>query len=83
MRGSVWKRNKSKVRQNRRMWFDYGIFWVGATVVGLCAVGYAHLIDSGYGVFQRTQTGHHWLSLIVTPLLGGLSVWLTRAKASP
>ena len=66
------------VRRARSIWYRYGIFWVGAIVVGLVAVLYARLIDWGYNTFRALQHDHVWLPLILTPAVAALSVWLTR-----
>ncbi|AME24122.1 MULTISPECIES: chloride channel protein [Burkholderiaceae] len=66
------------VRRARSLWYRYGIFWVGAIVVGLVAVLYARLIDWGYNTFRALQHDHVWLPLILTPAVAALSVWLTR-----
>ncbi|MDP9153725.1 chloride channel protein [Caballeronia sordidicola] len=66
------------VRRARSLWYRYGIFWVGAIVVGLVAVLYARLIDWGYNTFRALQHEHVWLPLILTPAVAALSVWLTR-----
>lgn len=65
-------------RRARSLWRRYGIFWLGAIVVGLIAVFYARLIDWGYDVFRTAQHEHAWLPLIVTPAVAAVSVWLTR-----
>jgi H+/Cl- antiporter ClcA len=65
-------------RRTRRLWRQYGVFWLGAIAVGLIAVLYARLIDFGYGEFRVMQQRHSWLPLIVTPSVAALSVWLTR-----
>lgn len=62
----------------RRLWLHYGVFWLGAVAVGLVAVLYAKLIDFGYAVFLGYAAEHAWLPLIVTPLIGAVTVWLTR-----
>lgn len=62
----------------RRLWLHYGVFWLGAVAVGLVAVFYAKLIDFGYAVFLGYVAEHAWLPLIVTPLIGAVTVWLTR-----
>ncbi|HEV3105100.1 MAG TPA: chloride channel protein, partial [Trinickia sp.] len=62
----------------RQIWRRYGIFWLGATAVGLVAVFYARLIDWGYDAFRSMEARHAWLTLIVTPTLAAASVWLTR-----
>ena len=65
-------------RRTRRLWRQYGVFWLGAIAVGLIAVLYARLIDFGYGEFRAMQHRHIWLPLFVTPAVAALSVWLTR-----
>jgi H+/Cl- antiporter ClcA len=65
-------------RRARRLWRQYGIFWLGATAVGLVAVFYARLIDWGYNSFLHLQKEHAWLPLLLTPAVAALSVWLTR-----
>ena len=65
-------------RRVRRLWRQYGIFWLGAIAVGLTAVFYARLIDFGYNAFLHLQNEHRWLTLFLTPAVAALSVWLTR-----
>lgn len=65
-------------RRTRRLWRQYGVFWLGAIAVGLIAVLYARLIDFGYDEFRAMQQRHAWLPLFVTPAVAALSVWLTR-----
>jgi H+/Cl- antiporter ClcA len=66
------------VRRTRRLWRQYGVFWLGAIAVGLIAVFYARLIDFGFSQFSAMQHRHVWLPLIVTPAVSALCVWLTR-----
>jgi H+/Cl- antiporter ClcA len=66
------------VRRARRLWRQYGVFWLGAIAVGLVAVLYAKLIDWGYATFLHVRHEHIWLSLIITPAVGALAAWLTR-----
>ncbi len=66
------------VRRARRLWRQYGVFWIGAIAVGLIAVFYARLIDWGYDTFRHLQHEHVWLPLILTPAVAALAVWLTR-----
>ena len=65
-------------RRARRLWRQYGVFWLGAIAVGLVSVFYARLIDWGYDTFLRVRHQHAWLPLIVTPAIAAASVWLTR-----
>ncbi|MEZ2349594.1 chloride channel protein [Caballeronia sp. RCC_10] len=66
-------------RRTRSLWRRYGIFWLGAILVGLVAVYYARLIDWGYGLFMHYRAEHPWLPLIVTPAVAALCVFLTRS----
>src|SRR6201996_397691 len=66
------------VRRARRLWRQYGIFWLGAIAVGLIAVLYAQLINWGFDQFRAVQQRHVWAPLIVTPAVAALAVWLTR-----
>jgi H+/Cl- antiporter ClcA len=70
--------SSSVARRTRRLWRQYGVFWLGAIAVGLVAVLYARLIDFGYSEFRAMQHRHIWLPLFVTPAVAALSVWLTR-----
>ncbi|NIF68878.1 chloride channel protein [Burkholderia sp. Ap-962] len=65
-------------RRSLRLWRLYGVFWLGAIVVGIVAVLYARLIDWGYNSFRSLQHEHAWLPLILTPAVAAASVWLTR-----
>jgi H+/Cl- antiporter ClcA len=66
------------IRRTRRLWRQYGVFWLGAIAVGLIAVFYARLINYGFDQFSAMQHRHVWLPLIVTPAISALCVWLTR-----
>ncbi|PCE27934.1 chloride channel protein [Paraburkholderia acidicola] len=65
-------------RRARRLWRQYGIFWLGAIAVGLIAVLYARLIDWGYNAFRSMQHHYVWLPLLLTPAVAAAAVWLTR-----
>jgi H+/Cl- antiporter ClcA len=71
-------RSSAIVRRAKRLWRQYGIFWLGAIAVGLVAVLYARLIDWGYSEFHSVQQRHVWAPLIITPAVTALAVWLTR-----
>ncbi|MCI3206596.1 MULTISPECIES: chloride channel protein [Pandoraea] len=66
------------VRRSRRLWHNYGVFWLGAVLVGLVSVAYAKLVDFGFELFQRMLAHGFWLPLIVTPLGAALAIWLTQ-----
>ncbi|ALX12679.1 chloride channel protein [Burkholderia cepacia JBK9] len=65
-------------RRSLRIWRQYGVFWLGAIVVGLAAVLYARLIDWGYETFRAMRDHAVWLPLLLTPAIAAASVWLTR-----
>lgn len=62
--------------QLRRLWIKFGILWTGAALVGLTAVGYAWLIDFGYALFSKLPS--FWFTLLLTPFIGAVCVYLTR-----
>jgi H+/Cl- antiporter ClcA len=66
------------MRRAKRLWRQYGIFWLGAIAVGLTAVLYARLIDWGYDAFRSVQHRYVWAPLLITPAVAALAVWLTR-----
>lgn len=74
----IQKLPKRTYRQARRLTRKYGVFWIGAIIVGLVAVLYARLIDFGFGIFQQVAHRHAWLPLLLTPAASALAVWLTR-----
>ncbi|MCB5363448.1 chloride channel protein [Pusillimonas sp. CC-YST705] len=59
-------------------WERYGVFWLGALLVGLVSVGYASLMDSAFALFRRIEAYAWWLPLVLTPAGAALAVWLTR-----
>ena len=65
-------------RKLRHLWLSYGFFWVGALLVGLLAVLFAHWTNDAQAQFSRWIAGREWLALLITPALTALSVWLTR-----
>ncbi len=66
------------MRHAKRLWRQYGIFWLGAIAVGLVAVLYARLIDWGYDAFLHVRQRYVWAPLVITPAVAALAVWLTR-----
>jgi H+/Cl- antiporter ClcA len=66
------------VRHTKRLWRQFGIFWLGAIAVGLAAVYYARLIDWGYNTFLEQQRERPWLPLLLTPAVAAAAAWLTR-----
>ncbi|SEF13991.1 H+/Cl-antiporter ClcA [Burkholderia sp. WP9] len=70
--------DRRTLQRAHRLWLHYGVFWLGAIAVGLVAVLYAKLIDFGYALFLRLAAEHFWLPLVAAPVLGAVTVWLTR-----
>jgi H+/Cl- antiporter ClcA len=54
------------------------VFWAGAIVVGLVAVGFAGLSDWLADQFHRGAHRLNWLPFVLMPLVGLLGIWLTR-----
>lgn len=52
--------------------------WIAATVAGLCVVMFARLADLALALFAQVTAGRGWLTLLLTPALGMLVVFLTR-----
>ncbi|ANC46953.1 chloride channel protein [Pandoraea pnomenusa] len=65
-------------RRSQRLWHNYGVFWLGAVLVGLVSVAYAKLVDFGFELFQRMLSHGFWLPLVITPLGASLAIWLTQ-----
>ncbi len=63
---------------SRRLWLTYGVFWVGAILVGLVAVAYAKVIDGAFALFNLAVAYAAWSPLLVTPIIGVAAAWLTR-----
>jgi H+/Cl- antiporter ClcA len=70
--------DRRALQRAHRLWLHYGVFWLGAIAVGLVAVLYAKLIDFGYALFLRLAAAHFWLPLVAAPVIGAVTVWLTR-----
>jgi H+/Cl- antiporter ClcA len=78
MPGTRTPLSSNVVRRTKRLWRQYGIFWLGTIAVGLTAVYYARLIDWGYNTFLEQQREHPWLPLLFTPAIAAVASWLTR-----
>lgn len=69
---------RTSAHRSRRLWRNYGVFWLGAVLVGLVSVAYAKFIDFGFELFQRMLAHGFWVPLIITPLGAALAIWLTQ-----
>ena len=67
----------------RRTWLNWApwqhrvLFWSGAVVVGLAAVGFAIGSDHAMRAFASVVQPHPWLALIITPMGMGMIAYLT------
>ncbi|UPG71759.1 chloride channel protein [Roseomonas gilardii subsp. gilardii] len=61
-----------------RLWLRRMVFWFGAVLVGLVAIGFAALADRAGAGFRQLVT--HWplLALLVSPACFALASYLTR-----
>ena len=59
------------------------LFWSGAIIVGLAAVGFARAADAVFGVFTRIVAHNsHW-PFLITPTVFALLAWLTQGVLKP
>ncbi|TBR38904.1 MULTISPECIES: chloride channel protein [Dyella] len=68
----------SPVQWRRRV-----LFWTGAVVVGLAAVGFAQAADFAFGLFHRMVEHSRWWAFIVTPATFALLAWVTQGALKP
>ncbi len=61
-----------------RLWMRRLVYWVGALLVALMAIGFARGADAGQGLFQAILGVNRWLVFIVAPAGLALSVVVTR-----
>ncbi|MOA48697.1 hypothetical protein D3C78_1714770 [compost metagenome] len=63
-----WRRNRFL-----RRWRQIAAFWVGALLVGLVALAFAHLADLASATFRSVVAHSRWWPWLVCPL--GLPCW--------
>ncbi|SFS02823.1 H+/Cl-antiporter ClcA [Dyella sp. OK004] len=68
----------SPVQWRRRV-----LFWSGAVLVGLAAVGFAQAADFVFGLFHAVVTHSRWWAFVITPLMFALLAWLTQGALKP
>jgi len=61
-----------------RLWFRRLVFWTGAILVAVAAVGFAKAADLSGALFLRAVSGRPWLPYILSPAGLALSLLLTR-----
>ena len=68
----------SPVQWRRRI-----LFWTGAIIVGLAAVGFAAAADHAFGLFQAIVAHSSWWPFLLTPATFALLAWLTQGALKP
>ncbi|MDE1901085.1 MAG: chloride channel protein [Alphaproteobacteria bacterium] len=58
-------------------WRNRLVFWCGAIVVGMIAAGFAYISDYAQKLFADMASAHRLLPLAISPLILGLTGWLT------
>ncbi|MFC7553679.1 chloride channel protein [Pseudoroseomonas wenyumeiae] len=61
-----------------RQWRRRLVFWLGAVLVGVVAVGFAVAAEQAQHLFARMVTGQPLLVLLLAPAALALSLWLTQ-----
>jgi H+/Cl- antiporter ClcA len=59
-------------------WKRRVVFWLGAILLALVALGFAQAADEAQNLFGRIIAGRAWLVLVLAPAGLALSVWMTR-----
>lgn len=68
----------SPIQWRRRL-----LFWTGAVIVGLAAVGFATAADYAFELFRRLLSHGSWWAFIVTPATFALLAWATQGALRP
>lgn len=68
----------SPVQWRRRI-----LFWSGAILVGLAAVGFAHAADYAFGLFKTIVSHNAYWPFLITPSIFALLAWLTQGYLKP
>jgi H+/Cl- antiporter ClcA len=63
---------------SRQRWRGHVVFWIGAVLVSLTALGFARLATWADGLFHWGTNGHAWVTLAVPPAGFALAAWVTR-----
>ncbi|WP_343126318.1 chloride channel protein [Dyella sp. C9] len=64
-------------------WRRRVLFWSGAVLVGLAAVGFAQAADWAFGVFHGVVTEHRYWAFAITPVTFAVLAWLTQGALKP
>jgi H+/Cl- antiporter ClcA len=68
----------SPVQWRRRI-----LFWSGAILVGLAAVGFAQAADYAFGLFQKAVAHNRLWAFLITPATFAVLAWLTAGALKP
>lgn len=68
----------SPVQWRRRV-----LFWGGAVLVGLAAIGFAQAADWAFNVFHGVVTRNRFWAFLITPITFALLAWLTEGALRP
>ena len=72
------KRFMRRIPFNRLRWHTRIVLWGGAALAGLVVVMFAKLAEWSLEFFYHISAGRPWLPFLIMPLIGMLSVWLTK-----
>ncbi len=61
-----------------RLWQRRLVYWSGAVLVAVVAIGFAKAADAGQALFQAISSRHAHLALMIPPIGLAVSVMLTR-----
>lgn len=61
-----------------RAWLGRVVIWIAAIAVGLAVVAFAEMSDRAFALFSSIRERWFWAPLLLTPLVGMASLWLTR-----
>lgn len=59
-------------------WRRRVLFWTGAVMVGLAAVGFAQAADYVFGIFRGVVASNRFWPFLITPFTFALLAWLTQ-----
>lgn len=68
----------SPVQWRRRI-----LFWGGAVLVGLAAIGFARAADWAFNIFHGVVTHNRYWAFLITPAMFALLAWLTEGALKP
>jgi H+/Cl- antiporter ClcA len=73
-----WRRMARMPLLSPRQWLRRLVFWIGALLVAVIAIGFASAADAAGSLFQHIMQPRPWIVYILAPAGLALSVLLTR-----